>query len=758
MTLHLSHFDTRLKQDLQVKEPIKNCLAEYLFPDIKFALGEINPQKVQAKDLQEYQGMNLQLSSGRRMYFLDQPVREKVYPSPSDGAAYGSLLFTPCQKFSVLKKVRVLVVNDLTGETNGILPPEQAKRLVGDCYGKMSLSLAEQLTERKNAPFQFRLGIKPQEEFSVYRIAKGTLAPDARLETLTSTVRRQGDKIKIRYDLILPTSSFKGRKGQDAIQPGEYILDVGIGVKSLAEYGKQSLGPQVLVNYPKGVKEDLLPVLQMKAIDLVNSQKNIYSLAEHFVKAYKERAKFKTDIVSENDEEIFSFSDGLEGETEEIKTNEKNLYDLLEKDLKHHGQLLEHPYVVGELQKFLQRQWKDIALGRAIKFQSALAQPNQDLDSDEVCVPRMPDGAELIITRSPLVNSNGVIVLKNRHIPELMRLDGCIHINPATAAKHLQADFDGDRLAFERAERYPNLTAEIKESLLPENRYPDVVKRDKVLYKGSFEEIAVSAAGNDIGRIANQIMAAVTLRWETLLIPDEQKEGYVQKVAQYYRGLLAKDAENSFNIPAKYRKDITAIANLPQSPSPQKIETTLQSMRNIQFKIVSDLSNELQVAVDGPKSALRPQQSVISVCRQIGGYNSPMEACIVICRTSKPIERQGKILFIDGVNEAARVQSQSYLKPENQSRILEAYQKFTNEPGFATVATLDEITTQDYSLSIPLYVRRQVNNGVETESKSVKEIWLDYSQSGQLFWQEMDNLVEMLDGYTQKTQESQERD
>ena len=147
--------------------------------------------------------------------------------------------------------------------------------------------------------------------------------------------------------------------------------------------------------------------------------------------------------------------------------------------------VLEHPFVIDELKKFLQRQWMDIATGRAIKFQAALAQPSLDLAENEVCVPRMPDGAELIVTRSPLVNSNGVITLTNRHLPQLMRLEGTIHIHPETAAKHLQADFDGDRLAFERADKYPTLTAEIKEPLLPENRYPDVVKRDKVPYQGS---------------------------------------------------------------------------------------------------------------------------------------------------------------------------------------------------------------------------------------------------------------------------------
>jgi type I restriction enzyme M protein len=125
-------------------------------------------------------------------------------------------------------------------------------------------------------------------------------------------------------------------------------------------------------------------------------------------------------------------------------------------------------------------------------------------------------------------------------------------------------------------------------------------------------------------------------------------------------------------------------------------------------------------------------------------YNSPMEACIVICRTSKPSDRQRKILFIDAVNEVARVQAQSFLKKENQSRILNAYKGFFDEPGFATVATLDDVATQDYSLSIPLYVRRKGSNGNETEAKTLKQAWLDWEQSGRDFWQEMDNLVEML--------------
>jgi len=42
-----------------------------------------------------------------------------------------------------------------------------------------------------------------------------------------------------------------------------------------------------------------------------------------------------------------------------------------------------------------------------------------------------------------------------------------------------------------------------------------------------------SAVKNDIGKIANQIMMAVTLRWETILMPEERKEGHQSSVIRF---------------------------------------------------------------------------------------------------------------------------------------------------------------------------------------------------------------------------------
>jgi type I restriction enzyme M protein len=87
-------------------------------------------------------------------------------------------------------------------------------------------------------------------------------------------------------------------------------------------------------------------------------------------------------------------------------------------------------------------------------------------------------------------------------------------------------------------------------------------------------------------------------------------------------------------------------------------------------------------------------------------YNSPMEACVVFCRTDKPAEQRGNVLFIDAVNEYGRDQAQSFLRPRNIERIATTYRLRSTEPGFAYVATTEEIADHGFNLSIPLYVTR----------------------------------------------------
>jgi type I restriction enzyme M protein len=125
-------------------------------------------------------------------------------------------------------------------------------------------------------------------------------------------------------------------------------------------------------------------------------------------------------------------------------------------------------------------------------------------------------------------------------------------------------------------------------------------------------------------------------------------------------------------------------------------------------------------------------------------YNSPMEACVVICRTRKSEDHQGKIIFIDAVHQVVRERAQSFLTRANQDRILSAYRTFADEPGFAKVATLTEVVDRDCNLAIPGYVRPiAIPNG---EGNDIRTAWAAFDVGSREFWLETDALVDILDG------------
>lgn len=99
-------------------------------------------------------------------------------------------------------------------------------------------------------------------------------------------------------------------------------------------------------------------------------------------------------------------------------------------------------------------------------------------------------------------------------------------------------------------------------------------------------------------------------------------------------------------------------------------------------------------------------------------FNAPMEACIVICRTGKPVEKKQKILFINALKEVTRKNAQSYLEDAHIQHIVSAYNNYVDEADYAKLASVDDVEKNDFSLNIPLYVRSDV---IETPVYSVQE-------------------------------------
>ncbi|WP_301102504.1 class I SAM-dependent DNA methyltransferase [Propionivibrio sp.] len=130
-------------------------------------------------------------------------------------------------------------------------------------------------------------------------------------------------------------------------------------------------------------------------------------------------------------------------------------------------------------------------------------------------------------------------------------------------------------------------------------------------------------------------------------------------------------------------------------------------------------------------------------------YNSPMESCVVVCNRRKPAARKGKVLFIDALNEVTRERAQSFLKPEHQQRILQNFRAYATEEGFSAVATREQIAANGANLSIPLYVKRSTaatNSNGTNEVVSLRSAWEKWQTDGRAFWQQMDAIVETLDG------------
>ena len=86
--------------------------------------------------------------------------------------------------------------------------------------------------------------------------------------------------------------------------------------------------------------------------------------------------------------------------------------------------------------------------------------------------------------------------------------------------------------------------------------------------------------------------------------------------------------------------------------------------------------------------------------------NSPMEACVVVCRTRKPARRRGRVLFIDAVNEVARERTQSFLAEEHQRRIVRCTAGSPTSRVSPPWRRPPTCWPNDGNLSTPRYVRR----------------------------------------------------
>ena len=109
-------------------------------------------------------------------------------------------------------------------------------------------------------------------------------------------------------------------------------------------------------------------------------------------------------------------------------------------------------------------------------------------------------------------------------------------------------------------------------------------------------------------------------------------------------------------------------------------------------------------------------------------YNTGAPGAILIFRKNKPVERKGKVLFINASEEFEQhpeVRKLNILGVKNIERIAGVYKSFGEEKGFSRVVGLDEIRQNDYNLNVTLYVMAEEEGeeiDIAKEYKELKEL------------------------------------
>ncbi|GJD22836.1 hypothetical protein RIVM261_077920 [Rivularia sp. IAM M-261] len=213
----------------------------------------------------------------------------------------------------------------------------------------------------------------------------------------------------------------------------------------------------------------------------------------------------------------------------------------------------------------------------------------------------------------------------NQYITKLQELGYKINPLPRESEQERQArDYDGDTIGFERAEKYPNLTAEAIERNLPQNAYDPTIKFKKQSFyeqdgsQPEFEKIAIHMADEiSVGIINNHLTKVEALESEITILLEygEEKDQleYVQKVANYYEQIPDQD------IPDQYLDYLQKFVDIVQNePLTQESALLAMGLNQLMYReMIAEATFENQIAVDMKKSSRKPDVEIIEANEKV---------------------------------------------------------------------------------------------------------------------------------------------
>lgn len=191
-------------------------------------------------------------------------------------------------------------------------------------------------------------------------------------------------------------------------------------------------------------------------------------------------------------------------------------------------------------------------------------------------------------------------------------------------------------------------------------------------------------------------------------------------ISQWDRAAFESDkyGRNFLGVPPQGRADYAFLQHIIKSMNPKTGRCAILFPHGVLFRNEESDMREKMIRGDYLECVIGLGANLF--------YNSPMEACIVICRMNKAPDRRGKVLFINAVNEVERKNAQSYLEDKHIQKIADAYAQYETIEGFAKVANLKEMESNAFSLSIPLYVKESADASA-VDQRSLQDMYDEWS-------------------------------
>jgi hypothetical protein len=606
----------------------------------------------------EEDGKVLVFANGKKGYFTDsetarlmiqgdreiQPIYAGDRNAAHNAIAYGSLIASDGIASTVRDSCKILVIDDEAGLNAEFLRLDDRLRnkmgdgtmLVSEAVIRSLLTPEDDALNPLTLVTQFRAA---SPDFS--GMAKGTLTYSKWCEDLG-------------VEAIVSRSDIKGDDGRFSQAGIHEVESFWINRKADAQYGVQSVGPQVKGCIPEATLHEFNPRMKEKAEKLAAIASDPVALMQYYAQRKVDR------------EEVEEESPG--------QMPKDWLKELAVADP--HGMLAGFKRVNSELERFLKGEWKDLAI-RGIEVPSATAQNHGSLKPWEIANRDLPQGAIVAYYRSPFPNVGAAAIAIN-NIRSLRWEDteaydkaGVIFLNPWTAKHIAITDFDGDRngcfvgftavdgttlpdlmrskLAwtedlpeekqYEAARSliqtlitdqelvkpadYPQAVTDFVERNAPDRKPPEIVKTAKVKHEwdrdleshsGATWRAWERTAQNPTGMVANVGMTLQSLAMETVYVGDDRKEALLEEISAHHRKILARVQSRKLVIPEGVLKyDVKErIETIASSCKDLKIVKDRVGFVDDRLNLVNELLNDLvngpnamnlQTAVDTAKSS-----------------------------------------------------------------------------------------------------------------------------------------------------------